>query len=564
MEVKSLGEITPADKLVSDFPFGTGMLPFNVWLMHLNANRVRGLTPVTSLDIYEGATTDFHDEGLFSVPIFGRVGSEERSMRFSYVDMKVEILHPVIWANLATVRALYSEILAGKAYAIWDAEKKDFQKATELDGDTGYSFFMRHYPELEIPRGKSESRNERIEVIEIYRKKGGDRLRYFPVSPAGIRDVQVEDGRVTKDEINDQYYRMVSISNTVVISQVTNNPRVLDSPRYNLQITANAIYDHYESILKGKKGLLLGGFGSRRIFNGTRNVITAMDLSTTDLDSPRTPSPLQTQIGLFETAKGALPVTKYHMRVGWLNDVFAGDTGQAFLVDPKTLKRKLVSISNQEYDRWGTDEGLDRVINSFAKEKNRQKPIMIAGHYIGLIYVDDESYKVFGDIDELPPSFDRKKVYPLSLTLLIYLSCHKRLNELIVHVTRYPVAGLGSVVLSYVYCRTTIVASLKWQLDDAWNLDKSSTPTLEFPSLDYNAPFLDSLVPPTWALAGLEADFDGDTSSANILYGDLSINENIAAFNKTDHWLDISGNFAITPNVATVNLVLHNMTGIRE
>lgn len=552
---------TNRNEILPEFPLSVGNSPFNVKLLDLNSKNLTFIKPVTSLDTFDGATTNFHEDGLFSVSIFGRAGTDERYTRFSYIDLRTTVIHPYLWGALYTIRSLYAEIMAGKTYAIWDPETKNFNRATELDGDTGYSFFMEHFHELDIPKSKSQTRNTYIEALLKYRGKG-DTVKLLPVSPAGLRDVEIDrQKRVTKDEVNDIYYRVLSISKTIVPNAALSNPRILDTARYALQMAVNQIYTYYEGMCKGKRGLFQRSWGGRAIFNGTRNVITAMDTSTPDLDSPRTPSPLHTQIGLYQTLKGALPVAKYQLRSGWLSQVFVENQNAAQLVNPKTLKRELVTVSLDTMDRWTTDEGLDKVITRFDKVSERQKPVMIDGYYLGLIYVDSDTFKIFGDIDELPPHFDRKKVYPLTYTQLLYLSGYRVWNKLITMITRYPVTGLGSTYTTYVYCRTTIVASQKRELGYDWTADPEDQGALEFPDLDPNAPFLDSLVPHSVYLGGLGADFDGDTASANILYGDLSLKENEAYFHNTNAYIGPSGEFSVSPDVHTVNLVLRNMTG---
>ena len=54
------------------------MLPILNWILDLEDATLRGFGEVTRLDIMDGATTDFHPEGLFSTEIFGRPGSPER------------------------------------------------------------------------------------------------------------------------------------------------------------------------------------------------------------------------------------------------------------------------------------------------------------------------------------------------------------------------------------------------------------------------------------------------------------------------------------------------------
>lgn len=505
--LEALGEnVDVSSEFMPEFPLTVGNSPFNVKLLDMSSKNLTFMKPVTSLDTFDGATTNFHEDGLFSVSIFGRVGSTERSRRFSYIDLRTEIIHPYLWIALNTLRKLYVEIMAGKAYATWNDETKNFDRATELDGETGYSFFMSHWKELVIPRGKSDNRNTYIDAIEKFRGKG-DTVSKLPVTPAGIRDVEIDKNkRVTKDEVNDLYYRAISISNTIVPNATVSSPRILDTSRNALQNILNEIYLHYEGMCKGKRGIFQKSLGGRAIFNGTRNVITAMNTSTPDLDSPRTPSPLYTQIGLYQLMKGALPVTKYHLRTGWLSQVFVEGTPGAYLVDTKTLKRTLVPIQIESADRWTTDEGLDKVINKFSKTAIRQQPILVEGYYIGLIYVDDKTFKIFGDIDELPTNLDRNNVHPLTYTQLLYLCGYAYWNKLVTMITRYPVTGLGSTYTTYVYCRTTIVASQKWERDFDWGYDNTELGALEFPDLAEDAPFVDSLIPHSVALGGLGAD----------------------------------------------------------
>ncbi len=71
-------------------------VPFNIGILQLTPEKLFGLSPITSLDKFDGATRNFHDSGLFSVSIFGRVGEERRNRRFAYEDIKIKIFHPVI------------------------------------------------------------------------------------------------------------------------------------------------------------------------------------------------------------------------------------------------------------------------------------------------------------------------------------------------------------------------------------------------------------------------------------------------------------------------------------
>ena len=118
-------------------------IPFNITLLKLTQELMTGLRPVKVLDIFEGGSSDFHPEGLFSTEIFGKVGDERRNYRYSYIDIKIEVLHPVIFKALSDMKRLYGEIMSGEAYAVWDETDKDFIKSDPLNGgQTGMYFFL--------------------------------------------------------------------------------------------------------------------------------------------------------------------------------------------------------------------------------------------------------------------------------------------------------------------------------------------------------------------------------------------------------------------------------------
>ena len=93
-------------------------IPFNIKILDTSGSRLSVLKPVRVLDIYEGITNNFHEEGLFSISIFGRLGDEVRDKRFSYIDIKTKIMHPVIYTRLVKLKSLYEEKISER----FDAE----------------------------------------------------------------------------------------------------------------------------------------------------------------------------------------------------------------------------------------------------------------------------------------------------------------------------------------------------------------------------------------------------------------------------------------------------------
>jgi hypothetical protein len=536
-------------------------IPFNVSILNLTPEKLKTLRPVKSPDVYDPVTGNFHEDGLFSVLTFGRVGDEIRDQKFSYIDMHLNVLHPTIYRALVQLRSLYRDIMGGTAYAQWSNEENDFVPANEMTGETGYAFFLKHWKKIKFKPSKSPVRTERVKMIDKYLPIST--TKQILVMPAGLRDFVIDaSGRGTEDEINDVYRRILGASKVIVGADGAETSSLYDNSRKSLQQGFNDVYDTILGMITGKKGFIQEKFGSRRIFNGTRNVISAMDTSTADLDGVQAPDYTDTILGLFQVIKGALPLTINLLRTGWLGEVFSvgGSATTARLVDVKTLKSEMVDLPSDTRDRWITVEGLEKVIESYRIVENRHKPILVEGRYLGLIYKGpDMTFRIFGDINELPEGYDRQYVEPLTLVELLYLSGYHKWNTLKSIVTRYPVTGIGSTYPSTVYCKTSIRGEVRTELDATWTPVEGPL-ALEFPTRVPNA-FVDSQVIHPSRIAGLGADYDGDTASSTLVYTSEAIAEIDRLLDSREAFLDPRGGFRASSNVTTVQLVLRNMTG---
>jgi hypothetical protein len=482
--------------------------PFNVEIFQPGSEQLRFLKPVTSTDYYENTKGDLHEEGLFSISIFGRIGDEARDRRFSYIDIKTEIFHPIIYNRLIRLKKLYQGILNGDQYAKWDDEKKDFVLANELDGQTGFSFFCEHWKKIEFVRNRSDIRDMRVKLVEMYRDRS--MTSKILVLPAGLRDIEVdENGRTNVNEINALYLKLLSISRILPDHDNIRNDPAHNLARRLLQACFNDIYDLIESMLSGKEGFFQAKWASRNIVDSTRNVITAMDTSVAKLGSINAPRFTDTIVGLWQLSKAVLPITVHHLKFGYLSQVFAYGNRTARLVDPTTLKAEIVEVSADSYDRWNTVEGLEKVVTSYKELTLRNRPVDIDGRFVALIYApkDKMVFRVFSDIDELPYDLDRKDVRPLNLMELIYLSGAKVWNDQVGTVTRYPVTNVGSCYPTTVYVKTTVVGEVRRELGEDWlPLTNDDTSLVsEFPTYEPLA-YQDSLVIPSTRLAGMGAD----------------------------------------------------------
>lgn len=534
------------------------MLPFNVSILNLTPGRLSGLQPITALAMFEGITRNYHPDGLFSTKIFGRVGDPRRNVLYAYIDIKVPVFHPIIYGILTQLRRLYGGILAGTDYAVWNAEKKDFDPSNALDGQTGFHFFMKHWRDIAFVQTESDKRSQSIKLIEKYKLEST--TTKILVLPAGLRDVEIgHDGRTKEDEINMKYRQLMSVANTISDAAIRSNPEIIDRSSYKLQVIFNEIYQHFERLIYGKNKLIQNKWASRRIMNGTANVITSMNLGTTYLGEEGAVGFNNTAIGLFQVARGLLPVTLYLLRTGFLSKVFPDVNMPAKLVNKKTLKAETVVVKTANYDRYQTNEGLEKVVGAFRDEGIRDTPLEVEGYYLGLIYKGpDGTFKIFQDIDDLPKTRSRDHVFPLTFCELLYLSGYRAWNRYPAVVTRYPITGVGSIYPCMTYVRTTTSSEKRTELDDNWGKMDSTHTALEFP---VPGPYVKSMAPHPSKLAKLGGDFDGDTMTCNFLYSDESVEEIKDYFRTKKAYLGIDGRFVASTDVSTVALTLHNLTG---
>jgi hypothetical protein len=479
-------------------------IPFNISVLELTDAKIAHMRPVTSLDFLEGNSTQPHPNGLFSAEIFGKVGDEARMQRFSYINIKVSVFHPGIFRALTSLKRLYADIMSGAEYAVWNPMLKDFERSDVIHGQTGYHFFVQHWKDIAFEDTKSDQREQNILLIKRYKDRA--LTSRILVMPAGLRDLEYgPDGRMREDEVNTIYRSLIAKSNSITEAVLKANPEMINTVRFYLQNTFNQLYDLVEAMIEGKRKLILGKWASRRIFDGTRNVITAMNTSAQVLGAAGNVGYNSTVSGLYQALKAARPLAVYHIKNGFLENVFPGPGQPAKLVNKKTLHAEYTDLKPEYYDRWMTTEGIEKLLTAFSEEDVRHKAIELDGKYLGLIYKGpDKTFRLVQDIDELTPAQDPKYLHPLTFCELLYLSTYRELNKLPAFVTRYPITGMGSIVPSKLHVKTTIRSEQRQELGPDWSPLGESYVAYEFPIA--GGEFVNSIAPHTSKLARLGAD----------------------------------------------------------
>ena len=535
------------------------LAPVYFKLMHLTPERLRVLKPVTVLDIYTNNTESFHPNGLFSIEIFGRVGSDDRDKRFSFIDLKTDIFHPLYYKELVRLKRLYGEIITGTSYAIFDDKEKDFVPANEITGKTGYSFFLENWKKVVFKDTGSQIRRERINFLTKYRDVST--TQYILVLPAGLRDLEIgSDGRTQEGEVNAFYRKLIGISNSI-ITKGLRDQELLNTARCAAQGAFNNIYAYFNRLISGKHGFIMGLWAARNIEHGTRSVITGVSASNAALGNSSNIGTNSTVVGIFQLMKAIQPVVIHALLTGYISQVFVENSTLAHLVDKKTFKRSNIQLDSLTIDRWMTSPGLAKQIDYFEDRSLRAKPIIIKDHYLGLVYKDDKYFKLFGDIDELPDGFDKANVKPITYIELFYLSYFDKWNNTPGFVTRYPITGTGSIYPSIAYLKTTETTYDLEELGEDWQ--PTGRRAISYPNL-INPTYVDSIGTAQSRIGGLGADFDGDTASFNAVYTKDAVKEINDYLNSPAAYLSSKDGLVNSPTIDPVKRVIKNMTGDPE
>lgn len=495
----------------------SGYGPFNIRIMDVNAFIARNrIGAVTSFDIMEPSTTFFHKDGLFSEEIFGPVGSSQRMTRFGFINIGSNIISPLIYKNLVKISSLYDDIMRGAAYAIFNQETKDFERVTGDpedydDASTGYSFFVSHLHEIEFPLTESRKRENRVTLLNKYRDVS--LISKYLVMPAGFRDIRIESGAtMVQDEVNKLYRSMISLS--LSIPERTTNP-IYDGVRYKLQKVAIDIYNYLENFQTGKKGFMQnGGYGSRAVAFGTRNVLSAANYVMESPDDPRSLKPDEVMVGLYQSCKGMEPFVIHYLRKTFFAPILGeADEVNVGLTDPKTMNITYTEITQLEKDKFVTRNGLNKWLTRFSNDDVRRSPVMIYDkerkpYYLCLVYDQGDTISLVRSIRDLENNLgskpDKSKLRPITWAEIVYLTTYIATHNKYAMITRYPAIEDGSCYPARIHLNSTS-NSRSVKLHDLITGDDDVIYP-HYPSMNKRDVFLDSTIVHTSALGGLGAD----------------------------------------------------------
>ncbi len=336
--------------------------------------------PVTSTLSKVMGGDEFDPEGLFSEEIFGEMYEDVRMIKFGYIDLNTQVIHPKIYKNLMRLKRAYGGILKGSDFAYFDKKESEFVMCKEdhPDADTGYSFFRRHFKDIKFKTSDSATRKDKIKLMNKYKSRDALLFDKAMVMPAGLRDYrESENGQVEVEEINKFYQSIMNYAKAIPNGQ-QDNP-IYNSIFYAIQLKVNAIFDYVKDIIDGKKGWLQKRYADRNLHLGTRNVISAARMSSAEIGDPQSIKPDETKVPLFQCMKSLQPAVVYQVRNFFVGTIFDTASDSIPVIDPKTQELTYVRISEEEKDKWLTADGINRMIDRYRNPNNRSKPVSIKG-----------------------------------------------------------------------------------------------------------------------------------------------------------------------------------------
>lgn len=500
--------------------------------------------PVTSTDAFEGMTQNLNDDGLYSLEIFGKLGSKERDKTEAYIDVKLPIFNPTYLKALIQIKALYQGILRSAEYAVWDEHMKDFIKSNILEGETGYSFFLRMFDKTVFALTDSYKRGQRVTLVNDNRKTAlTDKVL---VIPAGLRDIQFqENGAPTEPEITELYRALIFRTRVVLGNRHDADNPLYDTVRWGIQNAFNEIDKYLFGLLEGKGGILQKRMSTRGVHGGTRNIITARKVSRANLDEHNGVGPNSVDMGLYQSLLNFQYVCINALMSKYLSRIFTAGLNTARLVNTKSMEYEYVDVKPSTVEKWTTATGLTKLFNGFSNAQLRNKEIVVDWHYLALVYDDGVDVCVLHDINDLPEGKDRKLVRPITYMELFYLSCHDVITDQITQQTRYPIIGIGSIFPAEVNL-LTIAGAKKRNVRNAvdWELREVCH---RYPHRVETPDYFDAMSVDPSREAGLDSDHDGDQLNSNSSMAEDSKAEVRELFGKREYYISGTGRFLYDP-----------------
>lgn len=470
-----------------------------------------------------------HPEGLISNEIFG-ITTKSRKETFAYINLHGHFFHPHIYKAIKRFfRDIEKIINAEKYYSI----DKSGQLIPDENGDTGIEFLYDNWEKIKWKYSDDFGmRNERLDLI-TKSKKNEIFIEYCIVIPAFYRDIAyTENGSGKTGEINQLYCKLIrSVS-------LIRNKDIFDfqfgATNYNIQNILVDIYDYFKTKLEKKGGLLRKYLMGKNVDNCTRTVITA---STFHAEKP--------EDLITDLKHVAIPISQvcslcYPFVIYWIKNFFERElldkNASKMIYNPATDNiEKTVELDNPE--SYFTEKFYKKIIDTYIKDPESRF------NTFDVPVKGNKKMKVLFTGTKLDPSttaeLSSTSYRPMTWTDLLYLACYNVTKDKYCLITRYPLLDEFGIFVGKVRVTSTEetdVVSFSGEVYDTYShIDFTVSPE------KMATKFIDSVQFSNSVLPGLDGDYDGDQTTAKILYTQEANEECERYMNSKSFFINASG-----------------------
>lgn len=360
------------------------------------------------------------DDGLFSIKIFGQLGSKDRKNNWGYINLRKHFLSPVIYKLLKELNRNIEKCIMGQGYFIINGNG---ELVEDPNGENGITFIYNNFEKLKFKNTGSTKRENRLDLLSKLNK---DQIfvNKWLVIPCALRDYKVpkkEGSRIEAvDEINELYRKLIRLCGT--LSDDDGFAFSGTNTEANVQMCLNEIYKMLTSSLAKKTGIIHQGLIGKSVDYATRSVISAPRFNVNKWEE--TP----VKFGYTGVPLSQIIVLFYPFFVKYVQD----------MVEPfrDELESKGVNV-NEEF----SEEKINKMVDLFYKAPDlRFKPLMV--HTT--------------DGREIPVKFYYEDLHrDFSLTDLVYLASEDIVRDKHVYVTRYPIEQYQNIYPSKITILST-------------------------------------------------------------------------------------------------------------
>ena len=231
--------------------------------------------PVRSSQFFLGKSHNPHPDGLFSEDIFGIDGSPEFRKNFSWIDLKTNVIHPVIYDILyKRIEKKIEPLLSGEK--IYTLDEKGYLQEDDSGNITGIASLYENRSKWRFRKNDDADiegdRNRIIEMLETNLNKDRFFMNKLLVIPPAFRPIAImeETQEVRPDPLNELYQRILILSNQ--LNSVSG--ALFDILSYKMQHLLRDLHDYARAKIAKKSGMIRKLMLGKRVDFSARTVIT--------------------------------------------------------------------------------------------------------------------------------------------------------------------------------------------------------------------------------------------------------------------------------------------------